>query len=201
MASRIVPLLFLGLAAASAGASAETYKWVDARGIVNYSNSPPAAAAAARVQTVEQRISVVGPDPSVGLAAAALREREARRAETEEREWRQRQSALLAAQQQQMSASAYCVYGPDCGVSYYPEIYDPYYYGYPAFYGSRYGGGRLIGRFGPHPAPHLRKGSSLHSRGLEGRSFHSRGVAMHGGARLSAHGGRGGAAGGRGSPR
>jgi len=76
-------------------------------------------------------------------------------------------------------------------VSYYPEIYDPYYYPYPGFYGYRYGGARLAGGLRPHPAPHLHKGSS----------FHSRGVAMYGAGRGGGYSGRGGAQGGRGASR
>jgi hypothetical protein len=174
MSSRLVPALLLSLAAAAPEASEQTYKWVDAKGVVNYSNAPPAEAAA-RVKTVEQRISIIGPDPSVGLAAAALREREARRAEYDEREWRQRQSALLM---QQSSASAYCANGPDCGAGYYAETYYPYF-SYPA-YGYRYGGARLVGHLRPHPAPHVHKGPS----------FQSRGVATHGGRRGGSQGGR-----------
>lgn len=186
MDSRLAVALLLGLVAAAAGAAPPTYKWVDARGVVNYSSAPPAEAAT-RVQTVEPRISVIGPDPSVALAATALREREARRAEYEEREWQRRQSALLE-QQASMSASAYCAFGPDCGVSYYPEIYAPYYSVYPAFYGYRYGGARMIGRQRPHPAPHAHKGPSFHSRGIALRS--SGGASGHG-ARAGGHSGRG----------
>lgn len=165
MIPRILPALLLSLAGAASQASQQTYKWVDAKGVVNYSNAPPAEAAA-RVKAVEERISIIGPDPSVSRAAAAMREREARRAEYEERDWRQRQSALLT--QQQTSASAYCAFGPDCGVSYYPEIYYPYY-SYPA-YGHRLGGGRLIGRLGPRPAPHVHRGAALQSRGAAMRA-------------------------------
>lgn len=179
MTSRLVAALLLSFAAAAPEAAQQTYKWVDAKGVVNYSNAPPAEAAA-RIKTVDQRISIVGPDPSVGLAVAAMREREARRAEYDEREWRQRQSALLM---QQSRAGAYCYPGADCGASFYPETYYPYY-SYPAFYGYRYGGALLIGSLRPHPAPHV------HTR----PAFHSRGVATHGG-------GRGGSLGGRGSAR
>jgi hypothetical protein len=184
MVPRLVCSLLLGLAAAAAGAAPQTYKWVDAKGVVNYSDAPPAQAAA-RVRTVEERISVIGPDPSVGLAAAAMREREARRAEYEEREWQQRKSALQV--QQPSASSASCVYGPDCGVSDYPEIYYPYYY-YPA-YGYRYGGGRLAGRLRPHPVPYVHKGPALRTRG----------VAMHGGGHGGAHAARAGGHGSRGS--
>ncbi len=123
MISRLAPALLLSLAAAAPEASQQTYKWVDARGVVNYSNAPPAEAAA-RVKTVEQRISIIGPDPSVGLAAAAMREREARRAEYEEREWQRRQSALLM---QQTSVSANCYQGANCGAGDYLETYYPYF--------------------------------------------------------------------------
>jgi hypothetical protein len=174
MISRLAPALLLSLAAAAPEASQQTYKWVDARGVVNYSNAPPAEAAA-RVKTVEQRISIIGPDPSVGLAAAAMREREARRAEYEEREWQRRQSALLM---QQTSVSANCYQGANCGAGDYLETYYPYF-SYPA-YGYRYGGARLIGHLRPHPAPHV------HTR----PTFHSRAVAMQGGGRGGSHGGR-----------
>ena len=62
-------LLALTLAIAPA-AQAETYKWVDERGVVNYSNTPPPGAAksvtsiAERVSTYEpstQRVSYSGP--------------------------------------------------------------------------------------------------------------------------------------------
>lgn len=174
MTTRLFAALLLSLAAAAPEASQQTYKWVDARGVVNYSNAPPAEAAA-RIQAVEQRISIIGPDPSVGRAVAAMREREARRAEYEEREWQRRQSALLM---QQTSASVYCYQGANCGASEYLETYYPYF-SYPA-YGYRYGGARLIGRLRPHPAPLVHRGPS----------FHSRGVAMHGGGRGSSQGGR-----------
>lgn len=186
MDSRLTVALVLGLLAAAAGASPPTYKWLDARGVVNYSSAPPAHAAA-RVQTVEPRISVIGADPSVALSAAAMREREARRAEREEREWQLRQKALLE-QHSITAASAYCVFGPDCGVSYYPEIYAPYFYAYPASYGYRLGGARPIAGWRPHPAPHLHKGPSSHSLGIALRS--SGGVGGHG-ARAGGHGGRG----------
>jgi hypothetical protein len=174
MTSRLFAALLLSLAAAAPEASQQTYKWVDARGVVNYSNAPPAEAAA-RVQAVEQRISIIGPDPSVRLALAAMREREARRAEYEEREWQRRKSAQLM---QQSSASVYCYQGANCGASEYLETYYPYF-SYPA-YRYRYGGARLVGRLRPHPAPHVQKGFP----------FQFRGVATHGGARGGSQGGR-----------
>ncbi len=54
------------LAAALAGAmpaEAQTYKWVDARGMVTYSNAPPAAGTGAKkVDAVAERVSVYTPD-------------------------------------------------------------------------------------------------------------------------------------------
>lgn len=186
MIPRLVPALLLSIAAAALQASPQTYKWVDAKGVVNYSNTRPPESAA-RIQPVEQRLSVIGADPSFVHAAAALREREARRAQYEEREWLQRQSAMLT--QQQSSASVYCAFGPDCGLSYYPEIYYPYY-AYPA-YAYRVGGGRPIKRPPPHPAPHVRAGGG----------FNPRGAVMQAGWRGGGYNARGAGHGGRSSPR
>lgn len=45
---------------------AETYKWVDERGVTNYSSNPPAnAKLAKKVQVVEERLSVYTPDPGL----------------------------------------------------------------------------------------------------------------------------------------
>jgi hypothetical protein len=61
-------LLALTLLLASA-AHAETYKWVDERGVVNYSNTPPPAAAKA-AQTIAERVSTYEIDPSLRRAVA-----------------------------------------------------------------------------------------------------------------------------------
>jgi Domain of unknown function (DUF4124) len=45
---------------------AETYKWVDEKGVTNYSSSPPASATLAKkAQVVEERLSVYTPDPGL----------------------------------------------------------------------------------------------------------------------------------------
>ena len=45
---------------------AETYKWVDEKGVTNYSSSPPAnAKLAEKTQVVEERLSVYTPDPGL----------------------------------------------------------------------------------------------------------------------------------------
>jgi hypothetical protein len=53
---RLLALTFL----AASVAHAETYKWVDERGVVNYSNTPPAGAAKA-AQTIAERVSTYEP--------------------------------------------------------------------------------------------------------------------------------------------
>ena len=48
---------------------AETYKWVDEKGVTNYSSSPPAnARLAKKVQLVEERLSIYTPDPALSRA-------------------------------------------------------------------------------------------------------------------------------------
>src|SRR3954467_4248752 len=55
-------------------AAAELYKWVDERGITNYSSEPPAASAA-KLTRVENKLSVYTPDDGVLQAVKAVRER------------------------------------------------------------------------------------------------------------------------------
>jgi hypothetical protein len=77
--------------------SAQLYKWVDERGVVNYSNQPPAdPQAAAKVATVEDRLSVYTPDPSLVRDIEAERQRMSRAA-SEKPEPRQPAVALLGA--------------------------------------------------------------------------------------------------------
>ena len=48
---------------------AETYKWVDERGVTNYSNNPPAnVKLAKKAQVVEERLSIYTPDPALSRA-------------------------------------------------------------------------------------------------------------------------------------
>lgn len=62
---RLLALIFL-LAPA---AQAETYKWVDEKGVINYSNTPPPAAAKAP-QAIAERVSTYETDPSLRQAVA-----------------------------------------------------------------------------------------------------------------------------------
>jgi Domain of unknown function (DUF4124) len=97
MAERCLPAMLLILAAVALPALADTYKWVDEKGVVNYSNAPPPGKAP-RAQIVEERISIVTSDPSLLPAIAAMRARADQRAQYEEIDWQQRQRFLLAAQ-------------------------------------------------------------------------------------------------------
>ena len=76
MRSVIPRLVILAAICATAPAAAELYKWVDERGVTNYSNTPPPAAATAnKLARVENKVSVYTPDESFMQAVKALRER------------------------------------------------------------------------------------------------------------------------------
>ena len=62
---RLLALAFLTISTAHA----ETYKWVDQNGVVNYSNTPPPAAAKA-AQTIPERVSTYELDPALRQAIA-----------------------------------------------------------------------------------------------------------------------------------
>ena len=99
-------------------AASQMYKWTDERGVVSYSNTPPPSAGkAAKVDVVEDRISVYTPDP---LTLRAMAEEEAnsrdakagtrkREADTERRarSIAPNDSANAAAQRQAQMKSAY----------------------------------------------------------------------------------------------
>ena len=69
---RLTVLLAAVFAAAPAGA--QLYKWVDERGVTNYSNRPPADPKSAKnALPVEDRISVYTPDPALTQAVGDLR--------------------------------------------------------------------------------------------------------------------------------
>jgi hypothetical protein len=56
-------------------ASAQVYRWVDARGVTNYSDSPPGLKSTSRVLKVEDNLSVYTPDKALTEAVAAFRQR------------------------------------------------------------------------------------------------------------------------------
>ncbi|HLX81522.1 MAG TPA: DUF4124 domain-containing protein [Burkholderiales bacterium] len=104
--------------AAAAPAAAESYKWVDDNGVVNYSNTPPPEKFA-KAKRVVDRISVMPSDPSLGAAVAAMNARAAQRAYYDEADWQARQRYMAMARIP--AASPYgTAYNP------YGMPYDPY---------------------------------------------------------------------------
>jgi hypothetical protein len=101
-------LRILILAALTLPAYAQTYKWVDAKGVVNYSNTPPPGGQNA--VTVPDRISNYTPDPSITQTVNVGRQ------DTAEAEWLQRQY-LMAMQQATPPAPAA---DPRYAGTYYP---------------------------------------------------------------------------------
>ena len=77
------------LACLAAPAGAQTYKWVDAKGVVTYSNRPPPEAAR-YAQPVPELLSVYESDRELPRAAARLAYRE----RIAEEEWLQRQRLM-----------------------------------------------------------------------------------------------------------
>jgi hypothetical protein len=114
-------LLALALALGAPLASAETYKWVDEKGVTNYSNNPPPAAAksAKAPQKVEDRISTYEQDPAV-KGQQPTRSPYQQAADVE---WLQRQQ-IMAARANSVDCSY--PYGVDCG-NWYPTVYYPAY--------------------------------------------------------------------------
>jgi hypothetical protein len=110
---RLLPALILALAALPA--QAEVYKWVDAKGQINYSNAPPPSVAG-KAQVVEEQISVMGMDPAVRAWAD---QRFAARERQEEADWQQRQQRATYLQTSSPSYGYSSGYGGD----YYPSSY------------------------------------------------------------------------------
>ncbi|MBV9189688.1 MAG: DUF4124 domain-containing protein [Betaproteobacteria bacterium] len=106
-------ILLLALLAAAPFAQAETYKWVDERGVVNYSNTPPASGATPAVaQAVSDRVSTYQTDPQTNNAIEVYR-----RLDANQQEWLQRQQ-IMAMQAQAAPASS-----PAYNDYYYPPAY------------------------------------------------------------------------------
>jgi hypothetical protein len=116
--------LLLVLAAAATSVHAETFKWVDENGRINYSNNPPPAGKAAKaVQKVEDRISIYQTDPALKRAA-----RNYRQPDTAEGEWLQRQRLMAMRAGYAACPSPYrsdCPYDGYRSSSYYPYVVYP----------------------------------------------------------------------------
>ena len=115
MASRLLVVL-LALAPA---AQAETYKWVDERGVVNYSNTPPPAAAKA-AQPIAERVSTVETDPALRRAAADKHTVPSHYEVMQQQEWLQRQRLMHEADLVKATLA--------------PPVEDPLVYSYPLYY-------------------------------------------------------------------
>ena len=116
--------------------SAQLYKWVDERGVTNYSSQPPADPKAARnLGPVEGNLSVYSPDPALARAVVAFRQESANRALAERVDYLERE---LAAERlaRQYSPPAVAVSVPcqsgDC------------YGNYGSYYPAGIGGGGLF---------------------------------------------------------
>jgi hypothetical protein len=80
------------LGAATPAPSAQLYKWVDERGVTNYSNQPPADPKAAKnLGQVEGNLSVYSPDPALTRAVVAFRQESGNRALAERVDYLERQ--------------------------------------------------------------------------------------------------------------
>jgi Domain of unknown function (DUF4124) len=141
MVRRFPSALLLVLAMSATPVLAETYKWVDAKGVVTYSDTPPPSMAA-KTKVIEERISVIPPDPSLGPAVAAMQARAERRAQAEEADYARRQQYMLQAQANEAATGCY---GGDCSIGYDA----PYYYPY-AVAGRGYRGGRRHAPYASH---------------------------------------------------
>ncbi len=101
MAGRLALLAaFLAFACAAQG---ETYKWVDEKGVTNYSNTPPAGKVTKKASQVEDRLSTVPGDPALRSAAAGA---PSYYSQVIEAEWLQRQR-LMAMKEASQPACPY----------------------------------------------------------------------------------------------
>jgi hypothetical protein len=130
-------------------ASAQVYKWVDDKGVVNYGSKPPAAARGAKPATVvEDRVSVYTPDPAVVQATQNARDRSGLPnpggSFTPQGQAERRAPPAMAAPAPAPSTSA-CANGDvDCY---------GYGYGYPGYDGPAYGRYRAPHLVQPHLPP------------------------------------------------
>jgi hypothetical protein len=167
-----VRLLLAAALAVSLPLHAETYKWVDEKGVTNYSSSPPAAAAKAKV--IEERVSVMPADPSLQTAVADMRAQALRRQEYVEQEYLQRQRLSVEKAMLAMVIPE-CPYRSECGDGYIPYAYPGYAYAaYPGSYGRSvlrspgygpglrpgHGAGFRPGYYQPGPRPAAARGTT-----------------------------------------
>ena len=122
---RLPSAILLAAALGAPAVQAETYKWVDEKGVVNYSNAPPPSAKSAKaLKIVEERISVYQADPGLARLADVYR-----RLDLIESDYRQRQAYLPNYAAASLAASGGCTWpnGPICDYPYRVGSYLPYY--------------------------------------------------------------------------
>ena len=99
-----VPVLLALAAATGRAAATEIYKWVDERGVTNYSSAPPASAKARRLDQESASVSVYSPPPvNVARLQDSIRRRQIARLEEEV----QAQRRATATLQQEVDAGQY----------------------------------------------------------------------------------------------
>jgi hypothetical protein len=126
-----LPVILITILAA-ASASAQVYKWVDERGVTNYSNQPPAGRAAKNVGLVEDRISVYSSDIPVTSSTDASRQK-SDQALTEKISSLERQLEAERWARQYASTAAQGAYDPCLSNINCNGLYDGYYPYPPAF--------------------------------------------------------------------
>jgi hypothetical protein len=116
----------LSLGFAAGPAHADLYRWVDAKGVVNYSNIPPDGVQAKRIPDSQPTVSVVPPPDNQAELRQALREAELlRRIEALEAE-------LAAVRQASAPATVYAVPAAEPVVTFSAPVVYPYpIYGWP----------------------------------------------------------------------
>jgi len=159
MAPDFLSAILMTLVTAAPDTAGQTVKSIDRQGTVAYSGK-----GAEPTQVIQDRISVIGPDPYFAKAAADLRERERLRAEYEERDWQRRLQALMYLQTVPTFASAsnYNPYPPDWA---YSSTYPGYYGGAPLYYGGAFVARRPVQPIARPPAPPHASHHSGHSGG------------------------------------
>jgi hypothetical protein len=115
-------LIVIAASFAAAPACAELYKWVDERGVTNYSSDPPSdPKSAKKLARIENKLSVYTPDEGFMQAVKALRERSIKALSEPEPERQQVASMQPQSPYEQCLASG----RPDCDAQ-----YGGYYPGY-----------------------------------------------------------------------
>ena len=123
--------------ALSPAAQAETYKWVDERGVVNYSNTPPPAAAKA-AQQIAERVSTVESDPALRRVSADKCTAPSPYEVMQQQEWLQRQRLMHEAELVKATLAT--------------PVEEPVVYSYPQYY-RPVASGRMHGMHGKKRPP------------------------------------------------